>query len=207
MQQQLRALHRGVDVIVATPGRALDHIRRKTVNLATVRTLVLDEADEMLDMGFAEDLEAILEAVPAERQTALFSATIPRRIAALAERHLRDPARITIERERLAAGKVPRVRQLVYMVHRRDKVPALGRVLDMENPTSAIVFCRTRTEVDELAETLAAHGYRAEALHGGISQEQRSRVLKRFREGASELLIATDVAARGLDIELSLIHI
>ena len=201
MQQQLRALHRGVDVIVATPGRALDHIRRNTMNLATVQLVVLDEADEMLDMGFAEDLEAILKAVPAKRQTALFSATIPRRIASLAERHLRNPARITIEQERLAPGKVPRVRQLVYMVHRRDKVPALGRVLDMENPTSAIVFCRTRTEVDELAETLAAHGYRAEALHGGISQEQRSRVLKRFREGASELLIATDVAARGLDIE------
>lgn len=201
MQQQLRALRRGVDVVVATPGRALDHIRRNTLDLSGVRMVVLDEADEMLDMGFAEDLEAILSAIPAERQTALFSATIPKRIAALAERHLRDPERITIARERLPAGEVPRVRQDVYMVHRRDKVPALGRVLDMENPASAIVFCRTRTEVDELQETLAAHGYGAEALHGGISQDQRSRVLKRFREGASELLIATDVAARGLDIE------
>jgi ATP-dependent RNA helicase DeaD len=201
MAQQLRALRRGVDVVVATPGRALDHIRRNTLDLTGVRMVVLDEADEMLDMGFAEDLEAILGAIPAARQTALFSATIPKRIAALAERHLRDPVRIAIARERLAAGEMPRVRQHVYMVHRRDKVPALGRVLDMENPTSAIVFCRTRTEVDELQETLAAHGYGAEALHGGISQDQRSRVLKRFRDGASELLIATDVAARGLDIE------
>lgn len=201
MAQQLRALRRGVDVVVATPGRALDHIRRNTLDLSGVRMVVLDEADEMLDMGFAEDLEAILSSIPAVRQTALFSATIPRRIAALAERHLRDPVRIAIARERLAVGEMPRVRQHVYMVHRRDKVPALGRVLDMENPTSAIVFCRTRTEVDELQETLAAHGYGAEALHGGISQDQRSRVLKRFRDGASELLIATDVAARGLDIE------
>jgi ATP-dependent RNA helicase DeaD len=152
-------------------------------------------------MGFAEDLEAILDEVPSERQTALFSATIPRRIAALAERHLHEPERITIQRERLAKGEVPRVRQLVYMVNRRDKIPALGRVMDMENPTSAMVFCRTRTEVDELAEKLAAHGYRAEALHGGMSQDQRARVMKRFREGAYELLIATDVAARGLDIE------
>lgn len=201
MAQQLRALRRGVDVVVATPGRALDHIRRNTLDLSGVRMVVLDEADEMLDMGFAEDLEAILSSIPAVRQTALFSATIPKRIASLAERHLRDPVRIAIARERLAVGEMPRVRQHVYMVHRRDKVPALGRVLDMENPTSAIVFCRTRTEVDELQETLAAHGYGAEALHGGISQDQRSRVLKRFRDGASELLIATDVAARGLDIE------
>jgi ATP-dependent RNA helicase DeaD len=201
MQQQLRALRRGVDVVVATPGRALDHIRRRTLELGNVQVVVLDEADEMLDMGFAEDLEAILAAVPAERQTALFSATIPRRIATLAERHLTDPYRVAIESERAAPGEIPRVRQVVYMVHRRDKIPALSRVLDMENPTSAIVFCRTRTEVDELTEKLAAHGYGAEALHGGMSQEQRSRVMKRFREGTSDLLIATDVAARGLDIE------
>jgi ATP-dependent RNA helicase DeaD len=200
MQQQLRALRRGVDVVVATPGRALDHIRRNTLDLGSVQFVVLDEADEMLDMGFAEDLEAILDAVPRERQTALFSATIPRRIASLAERHLRDPERISIARERAAPGEVPRVRELVYMVHRREKIPALTRVLDMESPTSAIVFCRTRTEVDELTERLSAHGYGAEALHGGLSQEQRSRVLKRFREGVSDLLIATDVAARGLDI-------
>ncbi len=200
-QQQLRVLRRGVDVVVATPGRALDHIRRNTLDLRNVRMLVLDEADEMLDMGFAEDLEAILAAVPAERQTALFSATIPARIAKLSEKHLRDPQRITIARERVAAGELPRVRQLVYMVQRRDKITALGRVLDMENPKSAIVFCRTRTEVDEVSEKLGAHGYAAEALHGGMTQDQRSRVMKRFRDGTCELLVATDVAARGLDIE------
>ncbi|CAN5713151.1 DEAD/DEAH box helicase [soil metagenome] len=200
-QSQLRVLRRGVDVVVATPGRALDHIRRNTLDLSNVRMVVLDEADEMLDMGFAEDLEAILAAVPAERQTALFSATIAPRIAKLSEKHLRNPKKITIERERVAAGEIPRVRQLVYMVQRRDKITALGRVLDMENAKSAIIFCRTRTEVDEVAEKLGGHGYAAEALHGGMTQEQRSRVMKRFRDGTCELLVATDVAARGLDIE------
>jgi ATP-dependent RNA helicase DeaD len=199
--QQLRALRRGVDVVVATPGRALDHIRRRTLDMSGLAAVVLDEADEMLDMGFAEDLEVILDAAPAERQTALFSATMPPRIAAIAERHLRDPEQIRIAREGLAPGELPRVRQTAYVVPRAHKVAALGRVLDMEAPTSAIVFCRTRGEVDELAETLASRGYAAEALHGGMSQEQRDRVMKRMRAGTAELLIATDVAARGLDIE------
>ncbi len=201
MQQQLRALKRGVDVVVATPGRALDHIRRGTLALDAVQMLVLDEADEMLDMGFAEDLEAILSAVPAERQTALFSATMAHAIRTIASRHLREPVRVTIAREHLAQGETPRVREVAYIVQRRHKVAALARVLDMEAPTSIIVFCRTRTEVDELTETLGGRGYRAEALHGGLSQEQRDRVMRRFRDGASELLVATDVAARGLDIE------
>ncbi|MFL5615970.1 MAG: DEAD/DEAH box helicase [Gemmatimonadaceae bacterium] len=201
IQQQLRALRRGVDVIVATPGRALDHIRRGSVTLGDVQVVVLDEADEMLDMGFADDLEEILDALPTERQTALFSATIPSRIAEIAERHLNDPIRVRIAREAVAAGGAPRVRQVAYIVPRQYKVAALGRVLDMEGPTSAIVFCRTRTEVDELSETLIGRGYRAEALHGGLSQEQRDRVMQRFREGNTELLVATDVAARGLDIE------
>jgi ATP-dependent RNA helicase DeaD len=201
MQQQLRALKRGVDVVVATPGRALDHIRRKTLRLETVQMVVLDEADEMLDMGFAEDLEAILEAVPETRQTALFSATMAPAIRSIANRHLRTPVLVHIARERVAPGESPRVREVAFVVQRRHKVAALARVLDMESPTSAIVFCRTRTEVDELNETLGARGYRAEALHGGLSQEQRDRVMRRFRDGASELLVATDVAARGLDIE------
>ena len=201
IQSQLRALKRGVDVIVGTPGRMMDHIKRGSLRLDNVRTVVLDEADEMLDMGFAEDLEAILEATPTERQTTLFSATIPPRIATIAKRHLRSPVHVRIAGERPAAGSVPRVRQVVYVVQRAHKVAALGRVLDMENPTSAIVFCRTRTEVDELTETLIARGYRAEALHGGMSQEQRDRVTKKLRAGTAELLIATDVAARGLDIE------
>jgi ATP-dependent RNA helicase DeaD len=201
MQQQLRALKRGVDVVVATPGRALDHIRRRTLALDTVKMVVLDEADEMLDMGFAEDLEAILEAVPRERQTALFSATMAAPIRAIASRHLRQPVLVTIAREVVAPGEAPRVREIAFVVQRRHKVAALARVLDMEAPTSAIVFCRTRTEVDELTETLGGRGYRAEALHGGLSQEQRDRVMRRFRDGSSELLVATDVAARGLDIE------
>jgi ATP-dependent RNA helicase DeaD len=201
IQQQLRALKRGVDVIVATPGRALDHIRRRSIELTDVRFVVLDEADEMLDMGFAEDLEAILDALPTERQTALLSATIAPRVAAIAERHLNDPVRVKIHREKAAAGEVPRVRQTAYVVSRQHKLAALGRVLDMEDPASAIVFCRTRGEVDQLSESLAAHGYRAAALHGGLTQEQRDRVMRRFREGTIELLIATDVAARGLDIE------
>jgi len=201
ISQQLRALERGVDVVVATPGRALDHLRRGSLDVGGVQSLVLDEADEMLDMGFAEELEAILERTPRERQTALFSATMPKRILEIAKRHLRTPVHVHIPHEKLAAGESARVREVAYIVQRRNKPAALARVLDMEAPASAIVFCRTRIEVDELAETLEGRGYSAEALHGGLSQEQRDRVLRRFREGASEVLVATDVAARGLDIE------
>jgi ATP-dependent RNA helicase DeaD len=201
IQQQLRALRRGVDVIVATPGRALDHIKRGSMDLSDVRVVVLDEADEMLDMGFADDLEAILGALPEKRQTALLSATMAPKVAAIAARHLSDPVKVTIRAQKPASGEAPRVRQTAYVVPRQHKLAALGRILDMEDPASAIVFCRTRGEVDQLTESLAAHGYRAAALHGGLSQEQRDRVMRRFREGTAELLVATDVAARGLDIE------
>ena len=199
--RQIRALRRGVHVVVATPGRALDHLRRKTLDLSGLAAVVLDEADEMLDMGFAEDIEQILETAPEARQTALFSATMPPRILGIAERHLTDPHRISIPREKTSAGSLPRIRQVAYVVARAHKVAALGRILDHEAATLALVFCRTRTEVDSLAETLSSHGYRAEALHGGMTQEQRDRVMKRTRAGAVDLLIATDVAARGLDIE------
>ena len=200
MESQIRSLKRGVDVIIATPGRALDHIRRKTVHLAAVRTVVLDEADEMLDMGFAEDLEAILSATPKEKQVALFSATLPPRITAIAKTHLRDPHVIRIDAAAVNAGNSAKVRQVAYLVPRAHKMAALGRILDVEQPKAAIVFCRTRTEVDELTETMNGRGFHAEALHGGLSQEQRDRVMKRFRAHTSELLIATDVAARGLDV-------
>jgi ATP-dependent RNA helicase DeaD len=200
MENQVRALERGVDVVVATPGRALDHIRRRTVHLQSVKYVVLDEADEMLDMGFAEDLEAILDATPKGRQTALFSATIPPRIASIAAKHLKNPLKITIDRETVASGQAARVRQVAYIVPRAHKMAALGRVLDIEHPASAIVFCRTRTEVDALTETLNARGFRAEALHGGLSQQHRDRVMKSFRANTTDLLIATDVAARGLDV-------
>jgi ATP-dependent RNA helicase DeaD len=201
ISQQLRALDRGVDVVVATPGRALDHIGRGTLNFDAVETVVLDEADEMLDMGFADELEAILKAVPKQRQTALFSATMAPRILQIAKRHLHDPVRVTIAREKDVPGEAPRVREIAYIVQRRHKAAALARVMDMEDSAAAIVFCRTRIEVDELTQTLGARGYSAEALHGGLSQEQRDRVLRRFRDGASDMLVATDVAARGLDID------
>jgi ATP-dependent RNA helicase DeaD len=199
--RQLRALESGVDVVVATPGRALDLLNRGSLHLGEVSTVVLDEADEMLDMGFAEDLEAILDETPETRQTVLFSATMPRRLDALARRHQRDPIRISLGRERTEPGEAPRVRQTAYVVPRAAKPAALGRILDVEAPTAAIVFCRTREEVDSLTETLNGRGYRAEALHGGMSQEQRDRVMSRLRGGTADLLVATDVAARGLDID------
>ncbi len=199
--RQLQALQRGVDVVVGTPGRALDHIGRGTLRLDAVRTVVLDEADEMLDMGFAEDIEAILAETTTDRQTVLFSATMPPRIDGIARRHLRDPVRIQMGRETTAPGEIPLVRQSAYFVARAHKPAALGRVLDVEAPAAAIVFCRTREEVDELTEVLNGRGYRAEALHGGMSQDQRDRVMGRLRAGSTELLVATDVAARGLDVE------
>ncbi|HUR94920.1 MAG TPA: DEAD/DEAH box helicase [Gemmatimonadales bacterium] len=199
--QQIRGLRRGVHVVVATPGRAIDHMRRGTLVLSDLIAVVLDEADEMLDMGFADEIETILDAAPAERQTALFSATMPPRIAGIAERQLRNPARVAISRKSGATGTLPKVRQTAYIVSRAHKLAALGRILDLESPTLAVVFCRTRTEVDALTETLAGRGYGAEALHGGMTQDQRDRVMKRTRSGTVDLLIATDVAARGLDIQ------
>jgi ATP-dependent RNA helicase DeaD len=199
--RQLRSLEAGVDVIVATPGRALDHLRRRTLRLASLQVMVLDEADEMLDMGFAEDLEAIFAETPPSRQTVLFSATLPNRIDAIARKHLSDPARIRIVDEVQSSDESPRVRHSAYVVQRAHKAAALGRILDVESPTAALVFCRTREAVDGLTETLNGRGYRSEALHGGMSQEQRDRVMGRLRGGTADLLIATDVAARGLDIE------
>jgi ATP-dependent RNA helicase DeaD len=199
--RQLRELDRGVDIVVGTPGRVIDHINRGTLKMDQLRTVVLDEADEMLDMGFAEDIEAILEAAPADRQTVLFSATIPSRIDKLARRYLRSPIRIEIRRESAPAGEAPKVRQSAYVVARAHKPTVLGRVLDVEAPEAAIVFCRTREEVDSLTETLNGRGYRAEALHGGLSQEQRDKVMGRLRGRTADLLVATDVAARGLDVD------
>ena len=205
IHRQLQRLDRGVDVVVATPGRAVDHIGRGSLPLDDVGIVVLDEADEMLDMGFADDLETILESTPGERQTVLFSATLPSRINAIAKRYQRDPARIRISRAERADDQAL-VRQRAYVVQRAHKAAALGRVLDVESPTAAIVFCRTRGEVDQLTVTMNGRGYRAEALHGGMDQMQRDRVMGRLRDGTAELLIATDVAARGLDVD-SLTHV
>ena len=199
--RQLRALEGGIDVVVATPGRALDHIARRTLRPQELAVVVLDEADEMLDMGFADDIEAILADTPDDRQTVLFSATMPARIDGMARRHLREPVRIELGREASAAGEISLVRQRAYVVARAHKAAALGRVLDVEAPPSALVFCRTRDQVDQLTETLNGRGYRAEALHGGMDQAQRDRVMARLRSGTADLLVATDVAARGLDVE------
>ena len=199
--RQLRSLERGVDVVVATPGRAIDHLNRGTLRLGKLTTVVLDEADEMLDMGFADDIEAILQETPEDRQTVLFSATMPPRIEGIARQHLRDPVRILIRAQESAPGEAPQVRESAYVVARPHKPAALGRILDVEAPTAALVFCRTREEVDALTESMNGRGYRAEALHGGMSQEQRDRVMGRLRSGTADLLVATDVAARGLDIE------
>jgi ATP-dependent RNA helicase DeaD len=195
--RQLRALRAGVQVVVGTPGRMMDHIRRGTLSLDNVRTAVLDEADEMLDMGFLEDIEFILDKIPAEHQTALFSATIPSRIAELARKYLRDPERVTIAQETRTA---PQTRQLWYQTPYRGKLDVLTSILDYEAPQSAIVFCRTRREVDTLAEALEARGYSTAAIHGDISQVQREQQLRAFRDNRAEILVATDVAARGLDI-------
>lgn len=195
---QFRALRRGVPIVVGTPGRLLDHLGRGTLDLSTIQAVILDEADEMLNMGFIDDIEEILKTTPAERQSALFSATMPPEIVALARRYLRDPQQISVKTEHMT---VPQVRQIYYEVAGRDKIEALARVLDTEMPESAIVFCRTKAGVDELGERLTARGYAAEVLHGDLSQAMRDRVMKRFRESQTDLLIATDVAARGLDIE------
>jgi len=200
--QQRQTLSRGVDIVVATPGRALDHIRRGTMKLTGISILALDEADEMLDMGFAEEIEAILAEIPEERQTVFFSATLPPRIAGMTKRFLKDPLRIQIAKEPVTQGMAPKVRQTAYIVPRNRKLAALGRILDLESPESALIFCRTRTEVDELADRLNAHGYRVQPLHGGITQDQRSRVIAKLKDGALDLVVATDVAARGLDIDL-----
>ncbi|HEU0027203.1 MAG TPA: DEAD/DEAH box helicase [Ktedonobacterales bacterium] len=196
-ERQLRALARGVQIVVGTPGRLLDHINRKTLDLASLRTVVLDEADEMLDMGFIEDIEAILAEAPPERQTALFSATISTRITRLAERYLREPEHVVAATPE-AVG--PRVRQVYYETLMSGKLEALARILDIEEPESAIVFVRTRRDADTLTEQLTGLGYLAQAIHGEIPQAQRELVLQRFRAGHTQLLVATDIAARGLDI-------
>ena len=198
IDRQFRALSMGAQIVVGTPGRVLDHLRRGTLKLGKVRMVVLDEADEMLNMGFLEDVEEILKEAPKERQTALFSATMPPRVVALSRDYLRDPQRVAIESKRRT---VSQVEQSYYEVIPSQKVEALIRILDMESPGSTIIFCRTRREVDELGEAVRMRGYEAETLHGEMNQAARDRVMARFRAEQADLLIATDVAARGLDID------
>lgn len=201
--RQIRALEHGAQIAIGTPGRIMDHIRRGTLKLDHVKLTVLDEADEMLDMGFIEDVEFILQNVPQERQSLLFSATVPDPIARLARRYLHDPVHVNISPERLT---VPLIDQVYYEVREHEKLDAMTRILDMEGAERTIVFCRTKKRVDELTEGLQARGYTAEAIHGDLNQVQRNRVMKRFKEGGSEILVATDVAARGLDID-SVTHV
>lgn len=196
---QLRALSRGVDVVVATPGRALDHLNRGTLRLDQVRTVVLDEADEMLDMGFQEDIEAILSATPEGRQAALFSATLPDRLRRIAGNVLHDPVRVELRPERSEQAR-PNVVQVAHVLRASDKEAALARILDLEEPDAMLVFCRTRLAVDRLVDALVSRGLRAEPLHGGMSQAQRERVMARLRSRSADLLVATDVAARGIDV-------
>jgi ATP-dependent RNA helicase DeaD len=198
LDRQFRALRAGAHIVVGTPGRVLDHLRRGSIALDQVRFCVLDEADEMLALGFLEEVETILAEMPKERQTAFFSATMAPRVLALTQQFLNNPQRVKIESKRRT---VDTTRQTYYEVPQGRKLEALGRVLDMETPGPTIVFCRTRQQCNELAESLRVRGYLAEPLHGEMGQPERDRVMKRFREGLADMLIATDVAARGLDIE------
>ncbi len=195
---QLHMLRRGVHAIVATPGRLLDHMRRESIDLSGIRTLILDEADQMLEMGFIEDVKYVLENLPAERTTALFSATMPKPIVDLASQYLREPEMIRLAKPKELTA--PDIDQIFYLVPFPRKLDALCRVLDVRQPERAIVFCATKRMVDEVVEGLTARGYPSEALHGDISQVMRERVIRGFRAGQSEVLVATDVAARGLDV-------
>jgi ATP-dependent RNA helicase DeaD len=195
---QISRLNRGVDVVVGTPGRLLDLIERNALNIKHVRVLVLDEADEMLNMGFMEDVEKILAETPAERQTALFSATMPPRIRSLANRFMRDPQHVNIKRDTLTLASTE---QRYYLVHENDKTNALTRLFETEPIKSALIFARTRAETATLANELVVRGIPAEAIHGDLDQNARERVLGRFRANQLKVLVATDVAARGLDIE------
>jgi ATP-dependent RNA helicase DeaD len=195
---QIGNLKRGVDIVVGTPGRLNDLLERKVLNLNEIKTVVLDEADEMLNMGFIEEVEKILAETPAQRQTALFSATLPKRIRDLANRFMRDPQSVNIKRETLTLASTE---QRYYLVHEADKTNALTRLFEVEPIKSALIFARTRAETATLANELVVRGIPAEAIHGDLDQNARERVLGRFRANQLKVLVATDVAARGLDIE------
>lgn len=198
IERQIKILQRGVNVVVGTPGRVIDHLNRKTLSLADVKIVVLDEADEMLDMGFIEDMETILKAIPSERQGLLFSATIPQPIMNIAKRYMKNPEKIRANTKDVI---VPKIRQIFYEVREPDKVNALSKLLDVEDPQLAIVFCHTKRDVDEVSLKLGQMGYNAGALHGDFTQARRDEVMGKFKAGMLDILVATDVAARGLDIK------
>lgn len=203
IESQIRSLKKGVHIIVATPGRLLDLMKRKTVSLSTVTNVVMDEADEMLNMGFSEDINAILADVPQERNTLLFSATMSDEIAKIAKNYLHDAKEITIGRRNEGTANV---KHIVYMVHAKDKYETLKRIVDYNPKIYGIIFCRTKIETQEIADKLMQEGYNADSLHGDLSQAQRDLVMQKFRIRNLQLLVATDVAARGLDVD-DLTHI
>lgn len=200
ISRQIRALAKGAQIVVGTPGRVMDHMRRRTLKTGNIRMVVLDEADEMLNMGFREDIETVLEYIPNdERQTILFSATMPKAILDITQNYQKPDAKmIKVVKKELT---VPKIEQYYLDVKRKDKVEVLTRLLDFYEPKLSLVFCNTKRMVDELTETLKGRGYFAEGLHGDMSQAQRDRVMKSFRSGKTDILIATDVAARGIDVD------
>ena len=198
IERQFRGLRRGAQIVVGTPGRLLDHLDRETLSLAAVRMVVLDEADQMLDMGFREDIEKILDATPRDRQTVLFSATLPGPILEISKNFQKDPEVISVARREVT---VPQIEQLYLEVRSRNKLEILCRLLDMYDPELSLIFSNTKRGVDDLTGHLLTRGYFAEALHGDMKQVQRDRVMAKFRAGSIDMLVATDVAARGIDVE------
>jgi len=196
--KQIKSLKTGAQIVVGTPGRVMDHMRRKTVKFSAVKMVVLDEADEMLNMGFREDIETILFGVPDERQTILFSATMPKAIEEIAKTHQRDTVMVKVIHKELT---VENIEQYYFDVRPKNKEEVLARLIDVYNPHLSIIFCNTKRMVDELATNLKGRGYFAEALHGDLKQTQRDHVMNSFRNGKTEILVATDVAARGIDVD------
>jgi ATP-dependent RNA helicase DeaD len=198
IQRQISVLSRGAHIIIGTPGRVLDHLERKTLNLSNISIVVLDEADEMLDMGFRDDIEAILKNAPDTKQTAFFSATMPKAFLALTKKYQKNPEIVKVASEKLT---VPLTEQYYFELRQQQKLEALTRCLDMYEPKLSIVFCNTKRKVDEVTHSLQARGYAADAIHGDMNQSQRERTMSKFRNGVIEILVATDVAARGLDVD------
>ncbi len=196
--RQIRGLKDGTQIVIGTPGRVMDHMRRKTIRCDHVHTVIMDEADEMLNMGFLEDMETILSQLPEERQTVMFSATMPPAIQEIARKFQNDPVNVKVVKKELT---VPKVTQYYYEVKPKTKVEVMCRLLDMYAPKLSVAFCNTKKQVDELVQELQGRGYFAEGLHGDLKQEQRDRVMNSFRNGATEILVATDVAARGIDVD------
>ncbi len=198
IDRQIKALRRGIQIVIGTPGRVMDHIRRKTLKLGNLEMLILDEADEMLNMGFREDIETIIESVPGERQTLLFSATMPKAILEIINQYQNNPKIVKVVHKELSA---PNIDQLYLEVRQKDKLEVLTRLVDIYNPKLTIVFCNTKKKVDEVTDSLQMRGYTTDKIHGDMKQSLRINVMNKFKRGDVEILVATDVAARGLDID------